>query len=218
MYNEIRLQIKRLREKREGVFDSIHSAETDKLFSFFTRIVAKVTSSERCSVFIYDPANHKVWLKAGTGVQEHGIEVPIEGSVVGKVISSGEPLVITNRDDIPGATRDTDEKTGFMTRNILCVPIRSPRRSEITGAFEILNKENGAEFTDEDMALAREIAEHLQAHVDMVFLNQEVLGLTEQLYASVMKVTKLLVGTVAALLLVLFLVMAGYVSLPALLG
>jgi GAF domain-containing protein len=214
MYKEIRLQINRLRTKHDALFQFSGSTGTDKLLSFFTRIVTKVTDSERCSVFINDPKNNKVWLKAGTGIQEHGIEVPTEGSVVGKVISSGEPLVITDFDNKSDASKIIDEKTGFITRNILCVPIKSPTRPEITGAFELLNKKNGHSYTDDDMALAQEIAEHLQAHVDVIFLSQEIFGLSEQLYSSAIKTTKYLVGFIVILLLVLFLIIAVYTSAP----
>ena len=214
MYKEIRLQIDRLRAKHDALFQFSDPAETDKLLSFFTRIVTKVTDSERCSVFINDPKKHKAWLKAGTGLQEHEIEVPTEGSVVGKVISSGEPIVITDFDNKSLASKTIDEKTGFITRNILCVPIKSPSRPEVTGAFELLNKKNGLSYTDEDMALAQEIAEHLQTHVDVIFLGQEIFGLSEQLYSAATKTTKFLVGSIVILLLILFLVIVVYASTP----
>jgi GAF domain-containing protein len=146
--------------------------------------MTKVTDSERCSVFIHDPERDKVWLKAGTGVGEHEIEVPKEGSIVGQVIASGEPVVVADLDTTAGTHKEVDEQTGFVTRNILCVPIKSPTRNEVTGAFQLLNKMNGQEFTDEDVALAEEIAEHLQVEVDGIFLDQEIIRLSERLYSA----------------------------------
>ncbi len=135
MFKEIGLQLDQLKAGRGAPLETDHPAETGKLLSFYTRIMTKVTDTERCSVFIHDPEGDKVWLEAGTGAQEHEIEVPKEGSVVGKVIASGETVVVSGLETQSGAHKEADEKTGFVTRNILCVPIKSSIRNEITGAF-----------------------------------------------------------------------------------
>jgi len=214
MLDELGVQLDRLRAKREAVHQSDRRAESEKLISFYTRLVTKATDAERCSVFIHDPEKGNVWLKAGTGVAEHQIEVPKEGSVVGKVISSGEPVIVTDLNAKEGVHKEVDHETGFVTRNILCVPIKSPSREEITGAFQLLNKEDGAEFTQEDLELAQEVAGHLQVEVDRIFLDQEVFGLTERVLATARKTMKILVGSVAVLLLLIFLIVVGYFVLP----
>jgi len=215
MLKEIGLQLDRLKAKREALFETGHPAKAGKVLSFYTRIMTKVTDSERCSVFIHDPERDKVWLKAGTGVHEHEIEVPKEGSVVGEVIASGKPVVVSGLDAKSGAHKTVDEKTGFVTRNILCVPIKSPVRDEITGAFQLLNKMNDQEFTDEDISLAEEIAEHLQGEVDAIFLDQEVFGLSERLYSTARRTINILLALV---LLVPVLALAAMAFLPRLLG
>lgn len=202
MFNELGLQLDQLKAKREALLETDQPAETSKLLSFYARITTKVTDTERCSVFIHDPEGGKVWLKAGTGVQEHEIEVPKEGSIVGKVIATGETVVVSGLETQSGAHKEIDEKTGFVTRNILCVPIKSSMRNEITGAFQLLNKTNGQEFTDEDISLAEEIAEHLQGEVDGIFLDQQVFGFSERLYATARKtMTFMLVSIVVVLVL-----------------
>ena len=218
MLKEMELQLDQLKAKRDALIETDHPAKTGKLLSFYTRIMPKVTDSERCSVFIHDPERDKVWLKAGTGIQEQEIEVPKEGSVVGEVISSGEPVVVSGLDTKSGAHRETDEKTGFVTRNILCVPIKSLIRNEVTGAFQLLNKMNDREFTDEDIALALEVAEHLQREVDGIFLDQEVFGLSERLYAAARKTMTFLIVSIVLVLLMSFLALVGSGFLVRILG
>ena len=55
-------------------------------------MIPRMLNAERCSVFIHDPVNRKIWLKAGTALQERGIEVSVKDSIVGEVISSGKPF------------------------------------------------------------------------------------------------------------------------------
>ncbi|NQU56067.1 MAG: GAF domain-containing protein [Rhodospirillales bacterium] len=209
------MQLDRLKTKRAALFETGQPAKAGKLLSFYTRIMTKVTDSERCSIFIHDPERDRVWLKAGTGVQEHEIEVPKEGSVVGEVIGTGKPVIVSGLDAKSGTHKTTDEKTGFVTRNILCVPIKSPARNEITGAFQLLNKMNDQEFTDEDVVLAEEIAGHLQREVDGIFLDQEVFGLSERLYSSARRTMNILLALV---FLVPVLALAAMAFLPRLLG
>ena len=209
MLKKMGLQLDRLKAKREGLFESGHSAKAGKLLSFYTRIMTRVTYTERCSVFIHDPERDTVWLKAGTGVQEQEIEVPKQGSVVGEVIGTGKPVIVSDLDAKSGAHKTTDEKTGFVTRNILCVPIKSAIRNEITGAFQLLNKMNGQEFTDEDKSLALEVAEHLQREVDGFFLDQEVFGLSERLYSAARKTMTFLMVSIVLVFLVSFIALMG---------
>ncbi len=209
MLKEFELQLNNLKAKRETLIATDHSAQTGRLLSFYTRIMPKVLDAERCSVFIHDPEGDKVWLKAGTGVQEQEIAVPTEGSVVGEVIASGEPVVVSDLDTKPGAHKATDEKTGFVTRNILCVPIKSPVRNEVTGAFQLLNKLNDREFTDEDISLALEVSEHLQREVDGIFLDQEAFGLSVRLYSTARKTMTFLMVSIVFVFLMSFLALMG---------
>lgn len=209
MLKEMELQLDQLKAKRETLFETDDPAKTGKLLSFYTRIMTKATDSERCSVFIHDPERDRVWLKAGTGVREQEIEVPKEGSVVGDVIASGKPVVVSGLEAKSGAHKVADEQTGFVTRNILCVPIKSPTRNEITGAFQLLNKMNDQEFTDEDISLALEVAEHLQEEVDGVFLDQEVFGLSERLSSAARKTMTFLMVSIVLVFLMSFLALVG---------
>lgn len=179
---DVRSEVDRLNAKRVAESDEVRAAKAQHLFSFYTRIMTKALDAERCSVFVFNPGQEKVWLKAGTGVEEHEIEVPKEGSIVGKVIASGEPILLSDLDSESGLHKQVDQKTGFVTRNVLCVPIKSAARGEVVGAVEVLNKRNGQNFTEDDLALAGEAAGQLQEAVDGVFLAQEMYGIGERLY------------------------------------
>lgn len=191
-----------LRWRRENLYQSGQSERASALLAFYTRIMTKVVDSERCSVFINDPNHDRVWLKAGTGVHEAEIEVPKDGSIVGNVIASGEPIIVTDLEEKSGAHKKVDEKTGFVTRNILCVPIKSETNGEVTGAFQILNKLDNKNFTEEDKETAQEIASHLQREVDTVFLDQEIFGISEELHSAAVRSSRAVFMTVAGVAVV----------------
>ena len=48
-------------------------------------------------------------------------------------------------------SKESDEQTGYVTKSILCTPIKTVK-NEIIGVAQILNKKNG-QFNEEDMTL-----------------------------------------------------------------
>ncbi|MEK7245021.1 MAG: GAF domain-containing protein [Pseudomonadota bacterium] len=195
------MQFERLRDLHKSSDDP---ARREKLLAFYTRIMTRAVGAERCSIFIHDPDKDRIWLKTGTGVRESEIVVAKEGSIVGKAIASGQTVHITGLETTDGAHKAVDQKTGFVTRGVLSVPIKSPNRDEVTGAFQLLNKKDGREFTTEDISLAEEIAENLHAEIDRIFVGQQIFNLTERLYALFDKLfTALSVAFGIAILLLL---------------
>jgi GAF domain-containing protein len=216
--SDMQLHMKRLKAKRKSSHDSGETANSEKLLPFYVRIMTKLADCERCSVFINDPDQDKVWLKAGTGVDEREIEVPKAGSFVGDVITAGTSRIITNLEIKSGAHKQVDEKTGFTTRNILCVPIKTSFHGKVSGAFQLLNKIDGQEFTSEDQSLAEEVADHLQDEIDAIFLDQEIFGLTERLYSSLAMVTKFFIASVVVIIVAVFGLLALWVAVPLSMG
>ena len=96
MLGKLESHLNRLKARQEALAETRNDAEDSKLLSFYIRVMAKVTDSERCSIFIYDPKRETVWLKAGTGFEERGIEVPVIESVAGEAILSGETVIVSD--------------------------------------------------------------------------------------------------------------------------
>jgi GAF domain-containing protein len=215
---DAQLHMKRLRAKRKSLRESGEAGHTRVLLPFYVRIMTKLADCERCSVFINDPDHDKIWLKAGTDVDEREIEVPKEGSVVGDVIASGKPEIIANLEAKPGAHKHADEITGFVTRNILCVPIKGATHDEIAGAFQLLNKNNGKEFTSEDLALATEVAEHLKKEIDAIYLDQEIFGFAERLYSSLAMARTIFIALIVLMLVALFGLLGLWLTVPLVMG
>ncbi|NGZ28356.1 MAG: sigma 54-interacting transcriptional regulator [Magnetococcales bacterium] len=164
-------------EKVRRVY-SLESYET--LLHFQVKILPQLMQAERCSIFLPDPNTKKVWLKFGTNLQEKQIEAPLYGSVVGQVISSGEGMIV-NRMNEGGFHKEAEKSTGFVTKNMVCVPIKSLVDGEVLGALQILNKLKGQHFDGEDMALLEEMARHLAMILDNIVVRSEMVRLSRQL-------------------------------------
>lgn len=83
------------------------------------------------------------------------IDVPLGEGFVGYVVETGKWIFSNDVSSHPQHYRQIDQKTGFETRSLLCVPLVF--RGEVVGAMQFLNKRNG-EFDDLDVERALSIA------------------------------------------------------------
>lgn len=215
MFGTLRLHLNRLsvKQRSTGLVDA-QSAVSD-VFRFYTRITRKLVDAERCSIFIFEPESDAVWLKAGTGVQEGGIKVSTEDSVVGEAIRTGKTVMRDHMECRTGAHKQCDDETGFVTRNILCVPILDPELGEAVGAIQVLNKKGDEEFSAADADMLSELAVQVQTRVSRIYLNQEIFGLSEKvLRAATQVLTYSLMGVMIFVALILFILLV-WVLTPA---
>ena len=206
MYKDFKKQIEHLDEEKTYLNAEFDASENKALLDFYIKIMPKVLDAERCSIFIYDPESKVIWLKGGTQVKERDIEVTGEyDSVVGNVIETGNYRIVDRLNGKNGIHQEMDEKTGFKTHNILCIPIRSLDGKKITGAVQILNKKDGKAFNDEDRIQLEEMAHFLELTIENIFYNQESAVVLEDLYTMMKKITFISI-TVIVLLVILIVV------------
>ncbi len=152
-----------------------------ELLQFFVEIMPKALNAERCSIFILDPVNDDVWLQCGTGLSEKSVTVPKSGSLVGQVISSGKVIIEEDMQSLVGTHDLVAMKTGFTTRNAICVPVQGVISNRITGAIQILNKKNDRMFNRSDKLTLEKLAFLLQMNIENIFLRQELARISVQL-------------------------------------
>jgi signal transduction histidine kinase len=114
----------------------------------------ELTETEACSIMLVDRRNGKLYFEEATNVQSvRSIVVPMEGSVAGYVVHTGEPLVVPDVTEDPrfDFSSKADAQSAFTTRSILAIPLIA--RGNVIGVLEAINKKDGAEFTEEDIEL-----------------------------------------------------------------
>ncbi len=112
-------------------------------------------NAERGSLFLNDPDTNELYSRVTQGNIQREIRILNTSGVAGYVYTAGEALIIHDAYADDRFNRSIDEQTGFTTRNILCVPIKT-LKGEIIGVAETLNKRSG-KFTKQDMNLLEAI-------------------------------------------------------------
>lgn len=171
-----------IRERQRQLALQSGDAGDDPLLDFYVRVMAKMLDAERCSIFIREPDTGKVWLKCGTALGQRDIVVDIDTSIVGQVVKTGESVFIEGLEHKQGPHKAVDARTGFTTRNILCVPVTTLDGKVVAGAVQVLNKKGGTvPFSDEDEAMLDDSAHFLQLAIETAFVNQLSAGALDRM-------------------------------------
>jgi putative ABC transport system ATP-binding protein len=114
----------------------------------FNRKLASLLRAERASLFLVE--GDELVLKVADNLDEMGeIRIPLGSGIAGAVAQSGEPIRIDDAYADPRFNREVDKQTGFRTRSILCLPIKS-QDGEVFAVAQLLNKKDGQTFDDND--------------------------------------------------------------------
>ncbi len=179
-------KLEQLRKKQQLMEKAWREAGNRQLLQFFVDIMPKALDAERCSIFILDPVDEKAWLQCGTGLNEKQLQVPTKNSIVGRVMSSGEFVIEDDLEDQVGAHDIVAVKTGFVTRNALCVPVHGVTTKKVVGAIQMLNKGHG-NFNDADRDILERLAFQLEMNIENIFLRQELAKISVEMGRKIKK-------------------------------
>ncbi len=138
----------------------------DRLLIIIMDEVTRLMNAERSTFYIVDSERGELWSKIAQKAEITEIRLPVGKGIAGNVAKTGATINIPDAYKDSRFSPETDKKTGYRTRSILCMPIFEPQRNQkqtpnIIGVLQILNKKDGA-FTsaDEDMlnSLASQVA------------------------------------------------------------
>ena len=174
-------RIAELKLRLERVTQSWTLEDYRALIEFYVKILPKIMGAERCTIYLIEISTDKICSIFGTGLEERQIEPPREGSIVGEVISSGQGIIVNDLDKREGYHTTVEGKTGYITNNMICAPIKSATTHGINGAIQVLNKRLSGTFTKEDMSLLEEVANYLALSIENIIINQEILRISEQM-------------------------------------
>jgi HD-GYP domain-containing protein (c-di-GMP phosphodiesterase class II) len=191
------------REKRLSALVDIISRLTTTLDrnDLLTRIMnhaRDLLEVEATSVWELDNRSDPPVLRLHVATGERGerlreMTVPIGQGIIGEVVATGDRVLVEDVANDNRHYKQLDEQTGFVTRSILCVPLRAPRiqlgqdrgelEASIIGGAQALNKRGGP-FSEDDVALFETLASQAATVLQVARLNED----TYKLFMGVIKV------------------------------
>jgi adenylate cyclase len=150
-----------------GISSEVSALESlDDILEALVRITTSELGAERGSLFLNDPTTGELYSRAAQGIFKREIRVLNDRGIAGHVFTTNQSEVVHDAYSDTRFNSEVDEKTDFVTKSILCVPLRTVR-GEVIGVTQILNKINGS-FSDDDLRMLESITTQasiaLQSH------------------------------------------------------
>ena len=111
--------------------------------------------ADRSTLFMLSQETNELWTKVlnKDGTEVIPIRIPANKGIAGYVASTGEILNIPNAYQDPRFNPETDKRTGYHTKSILCMPVYNSQ-NELIGVTQLINKQSST-FTSSDEEFMR---------------------------------------------------------------
>jgi signal transduction histidine kinase len=114
----------------------------------------EILNCDAGSLFMIDESSGELVFEVTAGpVADNlvGMRLPPGTGIVGRSVDNAQPIIANDVQHIENWSNTTDKQTGFVTRDLLVVPMQV--KEKIIGVIEIINKKDGSPFTLDDQEL-----------------------------------------------------------------
>ena len=123
----------------------------DGALETLVQLTTQELDADRGTIFLNDKETGELYSRVALGNRQHTIRIINDKGIAGHVFTKHECIIIHDAYADERFNPETDKQTGYETKSIICVPIRTVS-GEVIGVTQALNKLEG-QFTDEDIAL-----------------------------------------------------------------
>jgi K+-sensing histidine kinase KdpD len=148
--------------------------DLDKLLGLILDSAAKSINADRGTLYLVDNIKKELWSKVLQGINMVEIRLPVGKGLAGYVAETGETINIPDTYADPRFNPEIDKRTGYHTRNMLCMPMKN-KDGKIIGVFQLLNKNQGS-FDSEDISFIDAFSAHASVALENARMAQEMVA------------------------------------------
>jgi signal transduction histidine kinase len=146
--------------------------DLDRLLGLIMDAAVSSIEADRGTLYLVDAIKQELWSKVLQGADMVEIRLPIGKGIAGQVALTGETINIPDAYVDDRFNREVDKRTGYLTRNILCMPMRN-KDGKVIGVIQLLNKQDGC-FTMDDEQFIDAFSSHAVIAIENARLAQEM--------------------------------------------
>ncbi|MCE5251808.1 HD domain-containing protein [bacterium] len=136
------------------------SIDSKMILKRLTDLAAESMNCEAASIMMKNDRENVLEFVVATGEKEERLEtmsVPMGEGIAGWVALYGKPQIVNDTEKDERFTGKIDEESGFITRQILAVPMNLD--NEIIGVLEVINTKDNRTLTSEDLRILIDITD-----------------------------------------------------------
>lgn len=122
----------------------------------------ETTKAQRCSIYIYDKAQQKLWTTIADGIET--ITIDVKEGIVGQTVRETRPIIENHPYSNPNFNQQVDKRSGYVTENIASLPVFDSQHN-VLGVLQLLNKTGG--FDEEDVRFMLFFAHYISGYIEL---------------------------------------------------
>jgi len=128
----------------------------EEVLEALVEMTSLAINCDRVTFFLHDPGSGELYSRVAQGLKQREIRLLDNDGIVGVSFQTGESIIVDDAYADPRFNPKTDQDTGYRTKTVLSVPLRTAK-GEIIGVAQALNKRDGP-FSKRDRLLLEGIA------------------------------------------------------------
>jgi len=133
------------------------SESLDEVLQALVEMTSRALGCDRCSFFLSDSTTGELYTRVAQGLRrQETVRLVNNEGIAGAAFLSGRSIIVNDAYSDPRFNSSIDFETRYVTKTILCVPLRTVK-GEIVGVAQALNKVGGL-FSKYDQMLLEGIA------------------------------------------------------------
>lgn len=130
--------------------ETIGPAEIDVLLADYLKVILTLTGTAAGSILLQEDNQLVFRVSRGSGSQRlAGRSMPVDEGIAGWAAANDQPALVNDVENAPRYFKKAGVITRFVTRNMVCVPVRSKGR--VIGVLQAINKKNNGSFGEKDL-------------------------------------------------------------------
>ena len=160
-----------------------------QLLKIIMQSAERVMQAEASSVFLIDRQTDELYFEVATGPKEDEVKkirLKKGEGIAGWVASTGLSLLVPDVSKDPRFAKRVDAETHFITRSILCVPLKV--RNQIIGVVQVVNRLGAESFSESEIKFLEALASQAAIAIENTNLYEHLEERAEQLNKELKKV------------------------------
>ncbi|MGB2867695.1 MAG: GAF domain-containing protein, partial [Bacteroidota bacterium] len=167
---ETRYYVRRLESLVEASKILNTTFDLDKLLTLILDLATRNLNAARGTIYLLDEVKKELWSRVLKGKKVVEIRLPVGTGIAGYVAKTGKTVNVENARKDRRFYAGIDERSGFHTKTMLCMPMNN-REGRMIGVFQIINKRSG-EFGKEDRLFLEAFSDHAALAIENARLHQ----------------------------------------------
>jgi GAF domain-containing protein len=139
------------------------------LLRSIVEVARAIFSAQRSSIFLLDEESDELVFEAVAGEEEQGLigtRIPSSTGIAGWTLVTRQPLVIEDLEQDERHSREVAEKTGYVPKGIMSVPLLVEERA--LGVLQVLDRPQRPGFSLQEMELLGLFANQAAIALDLL--------------------------------------------------